>query len=105
MHGLCKVPVDPDRIRRVPRQFGAVDRNLVYHGHIRRLSPAEAALYLLLLCVSDPQGLSYYSERRLGELLNLDPEPLKHARHGLVQKGLILHHPPFYQLLDLPPTP
>ena len=105
MRGLVKQPVDPARIRRMPRQFGAVDRHLVYHGHIRRLSAAESALYLLLICVSDPAGLSYYSDRRLGELLGLEPEPLARARCGLEHKGLILYQHPFYQLLDLPPAP
>jgi hypothetical protein len=105
MRGLLKHPIDPQRIRRLPRQFGAVDRNLVYHGHIRRLSAAQSALYLLLVCVSDPAGLSYYSDRRLGELLGLEPEPLAQARRGLVHQGLILYERPFYQLLDLPSAP
>jgi hypothetical protein len=105
MQGLVKRPIDPARIRRVPRQFGALDRNLIYRHHVRRLGPAAFALYALLVCVSDPLGLSYYSDRKLCELLGLEPELLARARYALVHFGLILYHPPFYQLLDLPEAP
>ena len=30
-----KVPVDPQRILTMPRQFGPLDRRLVYEKHIR----------------------------------------------------------------------
>lgn len=100
-----KDPIDPARIRRQPRQFGAMDRRLVYEGHVRRLGVAELALYALLVCVSDPRGLSYYSERRLCELLGIGAERLKRARCALTQGGLILYRHPLYQLLDLPEAP
>lgn len=102
MQPLHKLPVDPHRVRRVPRQFGAVDRNLVYRGLIQGLSPLELALYLLLICVGDPQGLSYYSDRRLGELLATPPALIAAARDGLIRHGLLLFRQPMYQLLDLP---
>jgi hypothetical protein len=105
MATLVKEPVDPRRIRRMPRQFGALDRRLVYSGLIGRLSLEEMGLYLLLVCAGDPQGLSFYSERRLGQLLGLDKESLCCARAGLEAKGLILFRYPFYQLLDLPEAP
>ena len=105
MHGLVKRPVDPVRIRRMPRQFGAIDRNLIYRNHVRRLGPAELALYALLVCVSDLEGLSYYSDRRLCELLHLEQEPLARARGVLINANLILYQPPIYQLLDLPEVP
>jgi hypothetical protein len=105
MHGLVKRPVDPARIRRIPRQFGAIDRNLIYRNYVGRLGLAELALYALLVCVSDTQGLSYYSDRRVCELLPLEPELLARARYALVHLGLILYQPPIYQLLDLPEGP
>jgi hypothetical protein len=102
MHELAKRPIDPVRIRCVPRQFGALDRNVVYGNHVRRLGLEAFALYALLVCVSDPLGLSYYSDRKLCVLLGLQSEELTRARAALVHFGLILHRPPFYQLLDLP---
>lgn len=86
----------------MPRQFGALDRNLVYQDHIAELSLAEIALYAFLVCVGDPRGLSYYSERRIAEKLGLDMAGLRRARENLVGKGFILYEPPLYQLLDLP---
>ena len=102
MHNLVKRPIDPARVRRMPRQFGALDRNLVYRNHVGRLGRDAFALYALLVCVSDPLGLSYYSDRKLCQLLGLEPELLARARYALVHFGLVLHQPPFYQLLDLP---
>lgn len=102
MHGLLKEPVDPARIRNMPRQFGAVDRNLVYGGVIRGLKPLEIALYLVLVCVGDPEGLSYYSDRRLGELLDVPCCMIVAARDGLIRRGLLLYNYPIYQLLEMP---
>ena len=99
---FVKQPVDEQRIRRMPRQFGAVDRELVYRGIIRKLSIEEMALYLILVCVSDVEGLSYYSDQRLATLLGIDTGLVKRARAGLLAKGMILYKPPLYQLLNLP---
>ena len=52
---IIKHPVDPQRLRSMPAQFGAVDRRLVYQKHIRQMSTEEIALYLFLQCVSDPE--------------------------------------------------
>jgi len=97
-----RTPPDPSRIRKMPRQFGPLDRNLVYQDHIGRLSLAEIALYVFLVCVADPRGVSYYSDRRIVEKLELDAQALREAREGLIGKGFILYEPPLYQLLDLP---
>jgi hypothetical protein len=102
MRGLVKHPVDRARIRRMPRQFGAVDRNLVYRGLIRGLSPLEISLYLVLVCVGDLQGLSYYSDRRLGELLDAPCGMIAAARDELVRRRLVLYSHPIYQLLEVP---
>lgn len=101
-HLLPKLPVDPLRIRNMPRQFGAIDRNLVYGGHLVQMSTAEIALYTFLICVSDPQGLSYYSDRRLSHDLHLRAEELLRAREALITRRFILYRTPIYQLLDLP---
>ncbi len=103
-HPLRKLPVDPRRIRSMPRQFGAIDRNLVYRSQLPRMSLPEIALYTFLICVSDPQGLSYYSDRRLSHDLHLTTDELLRARAALVTRQFILYRTPIYQLLDLPPA-
>lgn len=105
MKGLIKHPLDPDRIRPVPRQFGALDRGLVYRAWSRHLSLEELALYVFLICVGDPQGLSYYSDRRIAELRPLEPWQVGAVRETLCHKGLILYQAPLYQLLELPEAP
>jgi len=99
---IIKQPVDPQRVRSMPRQFAALDRRLVYQKHIRGLSPEQIALYVFLECVSDPEGLSFYSEARICEYLNFSLNGLWKTREALVEVGLLLYRRPIYQLLNLP---
>jgi hypothetical protein len=99
---ITKQPVDPERVRTMPVQFGTVDRKLVYQKHIRRMSTAEIALYVFLQCVSDAAGLSFYSDERICEYLHFSLNGLWKARDGLVQGGFLLYGRPIYQLLNLP---
>jgi hypothetical protein len=99
---ITKHPVDPGRVRTMPAQFGAVDRRLVYQKHIRRMSAEQLALYLFLQCVSDAEGLSFYSDARVCEELHFNLNALWKAREGLVQRGFLLYRRPIYQLLNLP---
>ena len=99
---IFKQPVDPERTRTIPVQFAAVDRRLVYQKHIRRMRTDEISLYVFLECVSDAEGLSFYSEERICEYLNFSLNGLWKAREGLVQGGFLLYRRPIYQLLNLP---
>jgi hypothetical protein len=101
-HKIIKKPVDPERVRTMPTQFGAVDRQLVYQRHIRSMSSEQIVLYLFLQCVSDPEGLSFYSDERICEELHFSLNGLWKARKGLVQRGFLLYDRPIYQLLNLP---
>ncbi len=99
---IQKLPVDPERIRHMPTQFAAVDRRLVYDRHLCGLTHAQMALYLFLHCVSDPEGISYYGDERIGQYLHLNDAALRVARKGLIHRKMLLHRRPMYQLLDLP---
>ena len=101
-HTITKQPVDPRRVRTMPAQFGAVDRRLVYQQHIRRMSVEQIALYLFLQCVSDAEGLSFYSDERICEELHFSLNGLWKTRDALVGAGLLLYRRPIYQLLNLP---
>ncbi len=101
-HRIIKQPVDPQRLRTMPRQFGAVDRRLVYQKHIRRMSAEQLALYLFLQCVSDAEGLSFYSDERICEELHFSLNGLWKAREAMVGAGFLLYRRPIYQLLNLP---
>src|SRR5258708_13241974 len=94
--------IDARRMRKSPsRGFGWIDHRLLRNGYLERCSPQALALYLLLLCASDAQGLSYYSDRRAAQLLSLELAALSHARGELIRLGLIAYQKPLYQLLTL----
>lgn len=85
----------------MPRQFSWIDQRLVRDRHIQGRSSHALALYLFLCTVADAQGLSYYSDTRLGELLGLSGADLRAARSELRSAGLIAWQSPLYQVLSL----
>lgn len=97
---LCR-----ERLRRVPAQFSWVDQRLVRMDYIRRCDCRGWALYLVLVTVADAQGLSYYSDGKVAELLSLTPGEVREARQQLLTAGLIAYGPPLYQVLALGGVP
>lgn len=93
--------IRPDRLRQVPRQFNWIDHRLVRDHHIRRCGHADWTLYLFLVTVGDYQGLSYYSDRSVQKLLNMDQVTLELTRQNLLQADLIAFDAPLYQVLSL----
>ena len=66
--------IDPRRMRKgLPRGFGWIDHRLLQDGYLSHCSPQALVLYVLLVCASDAQGLSYYSCARIAQLLSLEP--------------------------------
>lgn len=59
------------------------------------------ALYLFLVTVADAQGLSYYGDPAISQLLSLDAATLIHARQELLAAALIAYQRPLYQVLSL----
>lgn len=100
------VPPNPDRIRQTPPRFSWIDHRLLREGHLQKLaSPHAAALYLVLITVSDIRGLSYYSDKRLLQFLpDTTPEQLNDSRRELIQTGLVAYQRPHYQVLSLDPA-
>jgi hypothetical protein len=63
----------------------------------------EKLLYFVLVAVSNQDGVSFYSDARLGELLEIRfPHELEAARNELVARDLIAYEGGIYQVLDLP---
>lgn len=94
----------PEKVRRVPEQFSWIDHRLVRDRYLENLSHASAALYLMLVTVGDRQGLSYYSDRAVGDLLTMDLPLLAKSRGQLIQGGLLAYRKPLYQVLSLEPV-
>jgi hypothetical protein len=94
--------IDARRRRKSPpRGFGWIDHRLLRDGYLGRCSTESLALYVLLVCASDAQGLSYYSDCRIAELLGVEPAVLRSCRRELSELGLIAYQKPLYQLLSL----
>jgi hypothetical protein len=91
----------PERLRRVPEQFSWLDHRLVRDRHIAGRSAPALALYLFLVTVADGQGLSYYSDQTISQLLPLDGPALARARQELIAARLIAYQRPLYQVLAL----
>lgn len=63
----------------------------------------EKLLYFVLVSVSNQDGVSFYSDARLAELLDIRfPHELDGARKELVARDLIAYEGGVYQVLDLP---
>jgi len=99
---ILKRPINSHRLRSLPPSgFGWIDHRLLREGYFQRCSPAALALYSLLICAGDAQGLSFYSEPRVAELLGLEPGALRRARDELIEAHLIAFQKPLYQVLAL----
>src|SRR5215471_5117722 len=93
------------RLRRIPAQFSWVDPRLVFEGYLARLDVHAAALYLLLVAVADAQGLSYWGDARVTQLLHTTRSRLARSRAQLVGAGLLAYESPLYQVLALGALP
>ena len=100
---ILKRPLNSRCLRSAPplSGFGWIDHRFLRGGALQRCSPPALALYLLLVCAGDAQGLSFYSEARAAELLGLELEALRSARRELIEAQLIAFQKPLYQVLAL----
>ena len=99
-------PPQPDRIRAIRGSFSWVDHRFLRQGFDQGLTRLEKLLYLLLVAVSNRDGVSFYSDERLGELLDIHHRhELTGARDELVARDLIAFKDGIYQVLDLPAAP
>ena len=92
---ISKHLLRPQRLRHIPPSFSWVDHRLVRHEYLARADHGAWALYLFLVTVADAQGLSYYSDRAIGERLKMDAVQLAAARQQLVQADLLIELLPF----------
>ena len=100
---MNKIILRPERMRRFPTRFGWLDHRLLHlrDEGLTKLGHSAWALYTILALVSDAQGMSYYSNKRLCWLLRCDESILRSARAQLVKADLLAFSAPLYQLLAL----
>lgn len=100
-----KPPV-PDRIRSIGGSFSWIDHRFLRQEFDQGLTRLEKLLYFVLIAVSNKDGVSFYSDERLWEVLEIrHSHELTGARNELVARDLIAFKDGIYQVLDLPPRP
>jgi len=94
-----------NRIRKIVGSFCFIPHRFVREGFLSSLNRDELLVYFLLVLVSDRQGLSYYSQDRLCNLLRMCIEDFMEARNGLIVKDLLSFDGFIFQVLSLPEKP
>lgn len=92
---------NPKQLRQIPAQFSWIDQRLVRDDYFSHCSCEALALYLFLLTVADPRGLSYYGQPSLMKQLQLGAMRFHRARQELIHNRLITYQHPLYQVLAL----
>jgi hypothetical protein len=99
-------PPQPDRIRIIRGSFGWIDHRFLRQGFDQGLSRLEKLFHFVLIAVSNCDGVSFYSDERLAEILDIrHAHELTGARNELVARDLIAFKDRVYQVLDLPVDP
>jgi hypothetical protein len=98
-------PPRPDRIRSIHGSFSWIDHRFIRQGFDQGLTRLEKLLYFVLIAVSNSDGVSFYSDERLAEVLEIQhSHELTGARNELVARDLIAFKDG-NQVLELPPKP
>ena len=92
-------PVDPSRVRTIPRHFAWVDHRL--RERLHELSLEETALLFFLHLVSDRNGCSFWADSTIAKRLNLKEGEIIQARYALISRGLLAYRYPLFQILPL----
>jgi hypothetical protein len=103
MPKLRPQPPRPDRRRSIRGSFSWMDHRFLREGFDEGLTRLEKLLYFVLVAVSNQDGVSFYSDARLAELLDIRfLHELEAARNELMARDLVAYVGGIYQVLDLP---
>ena len=92
----------PDRVRKIPAGFGWVDRRVLRDGHLAPLDSSAILLYYFLTTVADVEGLSFWADPTVSNLLKIPLAQVVGSRDRLVERDLVAFRYPLYQVLSLP---
>ncbi|MBN1568756.1 MAG: hypothetical protein JXA73_12985 [Acidobacteria bacterium] len=99
-------PLKPDRIRFINGSFSWIDHRFLRQGFDQGLTRLEKLFYFVLIAVSNQDGVSFYSDERLWEVLDIrHGHELTGARNELAARDLIAFKEGIYQVLGLPAGP
>jgi len=99
-------PPRPERKRTISGSFSWIDHRFLRQGFHEGLDRLEKLFYFVLIAVSNQDGVSFYSDPSLAELLDVRfPHELEGARDELMARDLIAFEEGIYQVLELPCRP
>jgi hypothetical protein len=99
---ILKRPIFPDRIRKITGSFSWLDHRLISGYYLQQMTRFEIPLYFFLVLVGDKQGLSFYSDASICELLKMESIEYYRARERLMDRSLIAYNNGLFQVLQLP---
>jgi hypothetical protein len=96
----------PDRVRSIQGSFSWIEHRFLRQGFDQGLTRLEKLLYFVLVAVSNREGVSFYSDEHLAEILEIrHAHELTSARSELINRDLIAFEKGTYQVLTLPTAP
>ena len=98
-----RAPVDPARVRTLPKHFAWADHRL--RERLKDLSLEEIAVLFFLHLAADKNGCSFWSDSGLARKLSLKEGDVIQARYALVSRGLLAYRYPLFQILPLEDRP
>jgi hypothetical protein len=99
---ILKKPICPDRVRRIVGSFSWLDHRLISGYFLQQMTHTEILLYFFLVLVGDKQGLSFYSDASICDLLKIESIEYYRARERLSERSLIAYNNGLFQVLQLP---
>jgi hypothetical protein len=100
-----RVPIAPDRVRRIDGGFAFVPNRFLHDGFFTALTHHERSLYFFLVLAADRDGVSFYSYDRICTTLEVTLDDYLAARNALVDMDLVAFDGTRFQVLSLPPRP
>lgn len=97
--------LDNTRIRKTHNGFGFIPHRFLRDGFLSSLRESEVYLYVFYVLAANRFGISFYSDRRICDILSFSIQKLRNTRDNLIQKDLICCQDPFCQVLELPYRP
>ncbi len=91
-----------NRVRRIEGGFSFIPHKFLFDNYFNLLSKDELALYFLLILASDKNGISYFSYKKICNILHFDIENYTNIRNSLIDKSLIAFDGKLFQVLSLP---
>ena len=99
---ISRLPINPDRIRRITGSFSWIDHRLLSNGFLSAMAGEEILLYFFLTLVSDKNGVSFYGYDKICKFLKMDVDRFVWARDQMIDKSLIACENGRFQVLQLP---